>query len=67
MRTASPVRKETIMKQIILVLIALLAFFLLWKSQQKRLDLYDKWYMCMYEDWNHDRCNEEIYGKEVKR
>jgi hypothetical protein len=48
----------------ILIVIGVVIFLaLIWKSQQKRLDLYDQWYMCMYEDWNHDRCNKEVYGQ----
>lgn len=36
---------------------------ILYLSQAKRLAAYDKWYMCMYDGWNYQRCDQLVYGK----
>jgi cytochrome b561 len=48
--------------QLVLILLAVVLMGWLILSQQKRLNLYDRWYMCMYQDWNYERCNQQVYG-----
>ena len=50
------------MKHTIITILVIVIAVLFWKSQQPRLDLYDKWYACMYQGWDYDRCDKEIYG-----
>lgn len=48
----------------ILLMVAFLAF--VYMTQYERLVLYDRYYLCMYQDWDYERCTLLVYGVETK-
>lgn len=50
------------MKYITVYTISIVALILIYMASRERLQLYDKWYQCMYQDWNETRCINQVYG-----
>lgn len=49
------------MKYITVYTISIIALILIYMASRERLQLYDKWYQCMYQDWNEARCDLQVY------
>ena len=56
----------TIKILILYTILATISALFIYMTQHERLVLYDQYYLCLYQDWNPERCTLAVYGEKIK-